>query len=450
MIKILSPCGILGYGFPTSSFENGLALGVDAIIVDAGSTDAGPHKLGESKAIVSKESLYNDLYRILKASRDYDIPVIVGSAGGAGTNKNVLDTKILVEEIFEELEYYPKTAYIFTDIDKDLLKSKLSSNNIRPLSANTPDLNNQIIDSFCGVVGQISHDKVQEALEHDAKVIIAGRCYDPAIFAAFASFKGYDLALAYHMGKILECGAICAVPGSAKDCIIGELHFDHFNIVSLNPIRKVTKQSVAAHTFYEKDNPVVLHGPGTVLNLTNAKFEQVDTVVKVSGSKITEPAKTIKLEGSSLVGYRTIMIAGIRDEVLINQLEQVENEVLDVVSKMYQFKLGDDYRVNFLNYGINAILQSHEPSTTRSHEVCIIIDVVGKNRNISNAICSSLRSTLLHYGYENRRSTSGNLAFPFAPSDIEVGNVYEFSGYHLVDMTEDEFVKIQYEVYDEN
>ena len=41
-IKILSPCGILGYGFPKESFMNGISEKPDAIVVDAGSTDAGP------------------------------------------------------------------------------------------------------------------------------------------------------------------------------------------------------------------------------------------------------------------------------------------------------------------------------------------------------------------------------------------------------------------------
>ena len=52
-LKILAPCGILGYGFPVESFEQGLKDAPDAIIVDAGSTDAGPHKLGEGVGIVS-------------------------------------------------------------------------------------------------------------------------------------------------------------------------------------------------------------------------------------------------------------------------------------------------------------------------------------------------------------------------------------------------------------
>ena len=51
-VKILSPCGILGYGFPKESFVKGIGMQPDAIVVDAGSTDAGPHKLGAGVAIV--------------------------------------------------------------------------------------------------------------------------------------------------------------------------------------------------------------------------------------------------------------------------------------------------------------------------------------------------------------------------------------------------------------
>lgn len=43
---LISPCGILGYGFPAASLEKALEQSPDAIVVDAGSTDAGPHKLG--------------------------------------------------------------------------------------------------------------------------------------------------------------------------------------------------------------------------------------------------------------------------------------------------------------------------------------------------------------------------------------------------------------------
>ena len=41
---------------------------------------------------------------------------------------------------------------------------------------------------------------------------------------------------------------------------------------------------------------------------------------------------------------------------------------------------------------------------------------------------------MLHYGYKGRKSTAGNLAFPFSPSDFKVGEVYEFNLYHLMEV----------------
>ena len=81
---ICSPCGILGYGFPKNSFERAMAEKPDAIVVDAGSTDAGPHKLGAGVAIVSRMAAKKDLALLMQGARDLNIPLIIGSAGGSG------------------------------------------------------------------------------------------------------------------------------------------------------------------------------------------------------------------------------------------------------------------------------------------------------------------------------------------------------------------------------
>ncbi|MBT6288051.1 MAG: 3-methylaspartate ammonia-lyase, partial [Oceanospirillales bacterium] len=61
-----------------------------------------------------------------------------------------------------------------------------------------------------------------------------------------------------------------------------------------------------------------------------------------------------------------------------------------------------------------------------------VIEVVAKTQALADTICSFARSTLLHIGYPGRQSTAGNLAFPYSPSDISHGLVYEFSVYHLL------------------
>lgn len=79
----------------------------------------------------------------------------------------------------------------------------------------------------------------------------------------------------------------------------------------------------------------------------------------------------------------------------------------------------DDYVLNFRKYGGS------------ENNMCVIIDVVGKTQEIADMICALARSRMLHCDFEGRKSTAGNIAFPFSPSDIHVGAVYEFSVFHL-------------------
>lgn len=42
----------------------------------------------------------------------------------------------------------------------------------------------------------------------------------------------------------------------------------------------------------------------------------------------------------------------------------------------------------------------HEPMQTAGHELGIVLDVVAPTQEIANSVCSLVRSTMLHYGYE--------------------------------------------------
>ena len=67
----------------------------------------------------------------------------------------------------------------------------------------------------------------------------------------------------------------------------------------------------------------------------------------------------------------------------------------------------------------------------RESSLSVIIDVVGRTQAIADTVCALVRSRMLHCDYPGRKSSAGNLAFPFSPSDIHVGAVYEFSVFHL-------------------
>ena len=63
-----------------------------------------------------------------------------------------------------------------------------------------------------------------------------------------------------------------------------------------------------------------------------------------------------------------------------------------------------------------------------------MIEAVASSQEKADAVCASARSGVLHYGFEGRKSTAGNLAFPFSPSDMKVGPVFRFSVYHLLEV----------------
>ncbi len=154
-----------------------------------------------------------------------------------------------------------------------------------------------------------------------------------------------------------------------------------------------------------------------------------------AGSKI-EATKVyqIKLEGARKVAYRTIVVAGVRDPLLIDRIDEVQELVRQSVQEQYKELDALSYTINFLNYGKDGVMGSLEPEKQAGHELGVVFEVLAASQDLADALCASVRSTFMHYGYEGRKATAGNLAFPFAPSDIPFGAVYEFSVYHLMDV----------------
>ncbi len=435
--RILAPCGMLGYGFPKASFQRGMELVPHAIVVDAGSTDAGPHKLGAGTAIVSKQACKKDLELMITAGAAAGIPVIIGSAGGSGARIHVEWTQAIVMEIVKEHQLSGlNIAVIWADIPHEAVRASLAAGKCEPLNMTVKPLTEERLGATSRIVAQMGHEPIIQALEGGADIIICGRAYDPSPFAAAAIHNGFDAALSYHLGKILECAALCADPGTTKDCMLGILKRDSFIVKPLNDKRKCTTISVAAHTFYEKDHPYLLHGPGSVLDLEHCEFKELgDGSVEVRGSRIREtPVYKIKLEGAMRTAYRTLVVAGVRDPLLIAKIEEVEELVKQQVHEYYDDIPASAYRINFINYGLNGVMGPLEPTPKPGHELGVIIEVVADTQELADTVCSSVRSTFLHYGYEGRKSTAGNLAFPFAPSDVSFGAVYEFSVYHLMEV----------------
>ena len=433
-MRILSPTAILGYGFPMESFKEGMKRKPHVIAVDAGSTDPGPYYLGAGKSFTDKNSVKRDLAIMIPAAIEAGIPVIIGTAGGSGGRPHVDLTIEIVKEIAKEQSLTFKLAVIQSEFDKEFVKEKIRKGDISPLFP-AKEISEADVEESVRIVAQMGEEPFIKALEGGANVILAGRSYDPSVFSALAIKEGFDKGLAIHLGKILECAAIAASPGSGSDCMFGYLRKDGFVLEPLSPIRKCTTLSVAAHTLYEKTNPYILPGPGGAINLHESSFTQIaDNMVEVKGSKFVPTEEYfVKLEGVRRVGFRTISCAAAKDPVMISQIDKIVESVKERVKNNFEHYGITDFFLDFKIYGKNGVMAMFPNLEQQvSHELMIIIEAVAPTQDQADTICGFARSTMLHYGYEGRISTAGNLAFPFSPSNCKVGEVFEFNVYHLM------------------
>jgi hypothetical protein len=432
--RVLSPTAILGYGFPEESFRRGMAQKPHLVAADAGSTDPGPYYLGSGKSFTDRAFVKRDLAFMLREGLAAGAVVVVGTAGGSGAAPHLAWCRAIIEEIAREERLSFRFGIIATDVAKERVKTALRNGRITPL-AFVPALTEEAIEASTHIVAQVGNEPFERAFAAGCNVVLAGRSYDPACFASLAIHRGFDEGLALHLGKILECGAIAATPGSGADCAFGTLYRDRFVLEALNPARTFTRESAAAHTLYEKSDPYHLPGPGGVIDLTGCSFAELgDGKVEVRGSRHerTLPYR-VKLEGARRTGFRSISIAGVRDPIMIEGIDAILAAVTKQVAAMASGKTRGT--VHFHVYGKDGVMGPTEPvRQTKSHELGIVIEAVAPTEEEADTLASVTRSTLLHYGYPGRISTAGNLAFPFSPSDIRAGEVYEFSIYHLMDL----------------
>ena len=278
----------------------------------------------------------------------------------------------------------------------------------------------------------------------DFDIIIAGRTYDPAPYAAFCVYHNIlDLGIAYHMGKIMECGAQCTVPKTRE--ALTKIRKDSFDVIPLDPYAKFTPLSVAAHTLYEKSRADLHYGPDGMLDLTHATYTQLEDgrSVRVKGSQFqasTNDSKwTIKLEGAKTSGYHSVFMGGCADPILISQIDDIVPRVKSYVASKCHF----DYELKLTCYGLEGALDmvgrqsnSHmQPPSKPKHQPATI-GILGQARAATqreaNMVVAMARIGCVHGPYHGQKATSGNFGMPTAPQEIEMGPISEFNIYHLM------------------
>ena len=423
---------MLGYGIVEASFVLGVAERPDMIGVDGGSVDPGPYYLGSGRSFTSREMVSRDLRLCLRAGRELGIPVIVGTAGGAGGEPHLaFALQCLRDAASAEGWTRLRVVLVHAEQARSSVKEWLDAGRVRSFGgAPTPTA-----DAIAGserIVAQMGVASIERALELEPDVVLAGRASDVAIFAAPAVHAGGDLALAVHLGKVMECGAHCAEPASGRDAMLAELFDDHFVLRPPNPDRRCTPEGVAAHMLYENAHPFRLVEPDGVCDLADVTVEDCgDRGVRVAGARFESAEQlTVKLEGAARTGYRSIVMGGMRDPRLIAEIDHV----LGVVEEAVADSLGEEeYQLAFRVYGRDGVLGASERETAAPHEVGVLCEAVAPTEGLAHAVAQAAEAALITAPYPNGISATGNLAVPYSPLITDVGPAYEWSVFCLAE-----------------
>jgi hypothetical protein len=433
--RLLSVSSILGYGFPEDSLRRAMARGPDMLGVDGGSTDPGAYYLGSGELLNSEESIRRDLTLMLRAARSARIPMVIGSCGGAGSDRHLAATVELTRRIAHEEGLRFRLATIRAGQDKDEICRMVREGRVRALR-NVPALTEETVQRAANIVGMMGPEPFMRALDAGADVILAGRSTDPAPWAACAMHAGLPPAPAWFAGKMLECGSTPALP-KGHDCLFMTVRPDHIEAEPPNPARACTPFSVAIHSLHENPSPIVHEEPGGLLDTSGCRFESVtERAVRVSGMLWKPQPYTIKLEGAELVGYRAITICATRDPILIDRIDTYLDDVrAEIDRRAAGFGVpASEYQLVFHVYGRDGVMGAMEPlKQARSHEICLVVEVVADTQKKANAVLAIARIVTPKVDFPGRLCKSGNMALPFSPSDIAVGPVYRFSVFHVLD-----------------
>lgn len=431
-LRILCASGALGFGIPTASLKAGFEHRPHLVGCDMGSVDPGPHYLGSGEMGASDAMARLDLERVLLGSRAAGIPLLIGTAGTAGAVTQVDKVVGMLRELAREHGLKFRLARIYADLEASVVVEAIHAGKVRPLGA-MPELTADDTLACRAIVGQMGAEPFQRALEAGADVVVAGRSCDTAIFAAVPLLLGYPAGPTIHLSKIIECASLCCIPGG-PDPILGTLEGDSFILESMDDRRIVTPMSASAHSLYEEADPYVIHEPDGMVTLKNVRFEAVDERrVRGFGARwIPNPRHTVKIEGSSYEGERGILLAATADPRVIENIDMILEGVIAKAKDVLPADIGE-YRLSFRRYGLDGVVSFPTPPATPPREVFLLGECIAPDADTAITVLAVVKQNFLHFGFEGRLSTGGNLAFPFTPPEVSAGPAWRFRLYHVMD-----------------
>ena len=405
----------------------------DYYCCDSGSDDIGPVPLGADKCASHPDWQKHDLELMLLASREQDVPMIIGSSGDTGTNSRVDMYVEFIKEIAAKHKMKPfKLGYFYSEVDKAYLLKKMRGGAVIEGLDSRGALTESELEHTKRIVAVAGVHPFIKCLEMGADVIIGGRSSDCAVFAAPAIFEGLPENYAYYGGKVLECASFCCEPYGGKETIIGVITADDVKVTAMHPVQRCTVASVAGHAMYERTNPYFEYVAGGKLDMTDCVYEQFDEkTCRISNAKFIpiEGRVKVKLEGSGFVGERYMGMAGIRDPYTIKHIDKVIQWAKDQVEERLH---GKDYQLSYRIFGKNGVMGDLEPvKETRSHELLVVVEGVSPDDKVAEEVTLIGTRQIFYARLPEVKGTAGTAAF-ILDEVVKVSAAYEWTMNHTV------------------
>jgi Acyclic terpene utilisation family protein AtuA len=432
-VRVLVPAGVLGWGIRAEEIEIGLTQTPHAIAVDAGSTDSGPAYLATGRSKYGRQSVKRDLSILMSARRRAGIPLLIGSCGTSGCDMAVDQTVEIVLEVAREQKDTPRIAVIYSEQSASELKTRNAAGKVTPL-APAAALDDASLEACTHIVALLGPEPYIAALNDGADIILGGRTTDTAVLAAVPLMLGADTAAAWHAAKIAECGGLCTINPTSPGVMMS-IDRHGFTIEPLSAQNRCTPETVSAHMLYENSDPFRLVEPGGVLDVTDARYVALDDRrVRVTGSRWETKPYTMKLEGAGGGPFQTIMLIGIEDPHVLEDVDSFVARMKRGLSERLARTMGADAAIDISlrPYGWNAVSgRPPDEGTPPPREIGLMFVATAPTQAMATEAARVCNPIFFHFPVREGNELP-SYAFPFSPAEIERGQVYQFHLNHVV------------------
>jgi hypothetical protein len=243
--------------------------------------------------------------------------------------------------------------------------------------------------------------------------------------------RGIPRAMAAYAGKLLECAGFALTPNDSANPMWASVDADGVTVRAPADSQTATVRGLACHSFYERSNPNEEDNPGGRLDVAACRYEELgDGAVRCTGPRWIDAPYTVLIEGATLAGYRSFVVMGVRDPLLLSQWEGWVESMKRDVADAERFK-DVPYELHVRTYGVDP-QHPVKPTDPLGPELCFILDVVAPTQELADAIAYFAYIRLYIGPYPGRKTTAGNCSLPYMPMVQPAGAVYTFSAYHLL------------------